>query len=260
MKSVAGFWIAAGVVVSACATGSIEPVVDAGKTEAATGVDASKDTSTTTDTGPQDTGPAIDVSNCVTSPPSNVCGVFPQCGCSSNQTCEVNQTALDGTSSCIMAGTKTTGQACTATAGQCASGLTCIWGECHPYCGTSGAMCTDPLTNYCVNLTDSSNNPIPNLLICHINCQLQDPSACGGGGEGCIYFATDTVDCYPVGTSGTCSATNTECKPGDVCVQQGAVYTCAPWCRIGMNDCTSGTCNAFSMPPTVDGQQYGYCM
>jgi len=101
---------------------------------------------------------------------------------------------------------------------------------------------------------------IPNLLVCHINCALQDPNACAGTGEGCIYFATDTVDCYPVGTSTTCSSSQPECKAGDVCVYDGvSTYTCYPWCRIGGSDCTSGICNAFGTPPTVNSQQYGYC-
>lgn len=261
MRGVAGVFVASFIVVSACATAGSTPGEDSGKPDTGTnGHDATAEASGN-DTGSKDTGSGVDVvDNCVKAPPSDVCGVFPQCDCPSNETCEVNQTKLDGSSSCVIAGTKTTGQPCTATTGQCAPGLTCIWGECHPYCGTAGASCTDPLTNSCVNLTDNSMNPIPNLLVCHVNCQLQDPSSCGGGSEGCIYFSTDTVDCYPVGTSTTCSAT-TQCAPGDVCVYDGvSTYTCYRWCRIGFSDCTTGTCNAFGMSPTVKGQAYGYCM
>ncbi len=226
------------------------------------GKDSSADVASQDGLSQQDTGGGKDViDTCQKAPPSDVCGVFPQCDCGASQTCEVDQTKLDGSSSCIAAGTKTTGQACTGTVNECAPGLTCIWNECHPYCGTAGSTCSDPLTNSCINLTNSSNNPIPNLLVCHINCSLQDPNSCGGGSEGCVYFQTDEVDCYPVGTSTTCSSTATQCKPGDTCVFDGvSTYTCRPWCRIGGSDCTTGTCNAFGTPPTVKGTQYRYCM
>jgi hypothetical protein len=244
-------------VAGACATAGGGSPVDAGKKDSGgVGTDSSTD-----GPAPNDTGPGPDTGgNCVKSPPSNVCGVFPQCGCGTQQTCEVDQNALDGSSSCVQAGTIGVGGACNQTAGQCAPGLTCIWGECHAYCGTDGSQCTTPNTNYCVNLTDSNNQPIQNLLVCHNDCNLQDPSSCGGGTEGCVYFDVDTVDCYPVGGSTTCSASSSFCKPGDVCVYDGvSAYTCSPWCRIGLNDCTSGTCNPFSTPPTVNSQEYGYC-
>ena len=44
--------------------------------------------------------------NCKKAAPSNVCGVSPQCGCGPSQTCEVDQNALDGISSCVAAGSK----------------------------------------------------------------------------------------------------------------------------------------------------------
>lgn len=248
-------------LVAACATSGVGggPGTDGGKKDS--GI-TEPDSGGGTDSGTtKDSGGGTDSGggNCVKSPPSNVCGVYPQCGCGTQQTCEVDQTALDGTSSCIQAGSTGLGQACNQTAGTCAPGLTCIWGQCHAYCGTDGAMCTNANTNYCVNLTDNSQNPIPNLLVCHNDCELASSSSCGGGSEGCIYFDVDKVDCYPVGTSSTCSSTNPNCAPGNVCVNNGSTYFCAPWCRIGGSDCTSGTCNAFGTPPTVNSQQYGYC-
>ncbi|HEY1956801.1 MAG TPA: hypothetical protein VGH28_14375 [Polyangiaceae bacterium] len=259
-------------VVSACATGGVGSGEDGGSivgkdggivigkdsggggNDAGGGGDATKP--------PQDSGlPPVDSGgNCAKAPPSNVCGVYPQCGCAGQQTCEVDQTALDGSSSCIGAGSGAIGSACTQTQGQCAPGLTCIWNECHAYCGTDGSQCNDPNTNYCVNLTDNNSNPIPNLLICHNDCQLQDASSCGGGSEGCIYFDVDKVDCYPVGPQTTCSAANPQCAPGQVCVFDGiSSYMCSKWCRMNGSDCGALTCSAFATPPTVNGVEYGYC-
>ncbi len=247
-------------VVAACATaggGGNEPK-DGGITVVGkdTGTNTN-DTGTTKDTG--SSNPDTGSDSCQKAPPSNICGVYPQCDCGGSQTCDVDQTKLDGSSSCVPAGTKTIGQACTATASQCAAGLTCIWGQCHAYCGTDGTMCTNANTNGCINLTDSNQQPIPNLLICHNDCQLQDPNSCGGGGEGCLYFDTDNVDCYPVGTTtANCNSTTSFCPAGQVCLTDQTNYFCLPYCRVGQNDCTSGTCNALSTI-VVNNVTYGYC-
>lgn len=251
-------------VVSACATGGLGTGADGGKSKDG-GIIIAKDSGGGDATKiPQDSGPPPPTDSgggCAKAPPSNVCGVYPQCGCGAGQTCEVDQQALDGSSSCIGAGTGALGSACTATAGQCGPGLTCIWGQCHSYCGSDGSKCTDPNTNYCVNLTDNSQNPIPNLLICHNDCQLQDPNSCGGAGEGCIYFDVDKVDCYPVGTTtANCNATTSLCPAGQICLTDQTNYFCLPWCRVGQNDCQTGTCNSLGTgAPMVNGVEYGYC-
>lgn len=248
------------IIFAACATaggGGNDPKDGGGgKDVIVVGPDTgTKDTGTPKDTGSNnDTG----TDTCQKAPPSNVCGVYPQCDCSGTQTCEVDQTALDGTSSCITAGSKGIGQACTATVGQCAPGLTCIWGQCHAYCGTEGTLCTQANTNSCINLTDNNQQPIPNLLICHNDCELSDPNSCGGGAEGCVYFDTDQVDCYPVGTTANCNATTSFCPSGQVCLTDQTSYFCLPWCRVGQNDCKTGTCNALSTT-VVNGVTYGYC-
>lgn len=228
------------------------------------GIIIAKDGGTTQkdSSAPKDAGPLPDTGGaCQKAPSSNVCGVYPQCGCGAQQTCEVSQSALDGTSSCVAAGTKGIGQSCAQTAGECAAGLTCVWNECHAYCGTAGAKCGNPNTNYCVNLTDGKSNPIPNFLICHNDCELSDPSSCGGGAEGCLYFGVDTVDCYPVGTTtANCNATTSFCPAGQICLTDQTNYFCLPWCRVGGNDCTSGTCNSLGTgAPMVNGTEYGYC-
>ncbi len=252
---------AVAAVMSACATGGSSSGDDAGKDG---GLILAKDSGGGGDVTvkPNDSGPPQDAGgSCQKAPPSNVCGVYPQCDCGANQTCEVDQTKLDGSSACVQAGSTQLGGACTATANQCAAGLTCIWGQCHAYCGQDGALCTVTNTNYCVNLTDQNTNPIPNLLVCHNDCELADPNSCGGNGEGCVFFKTDQVDCYPVGTStATCNATTSICPPGGVCLTDQTNYFCLPWCRIGGNDCTSGTCNSLgTSAPMVNGQEYGYC-
>src|SRR2546430_1890124 len=43
----------------------------------------------------------FDSGNCKTVPPSNVCGLDPQCGCGAMGTCDVDFQKLDGTTSCV---------------------------------------------------------------------------------------------------------------------------------------------------------------
>lgn len=235
------------LVIAGCATGGnviLHPTGDSGTKSDSGGIDSG---GTKPDGGQiiPDSGP-------------NACVVYPQSGCGSNMTCEVDQQKLDGSASCVAAGSKGIGQACTATAGQCAQGLTCIWNVCRPYCGTAGSNCTDAGTNACVNLTDNSNNPIPNLLVCRLDCQLQDPNSCGGGAEGCIYIDPGQTDCYPVGTStANCNAQTGLCPGGQVCLTDQTNYFCLPWCRVTGNDCTTGTCHTLSY--VVNGTEYGYC-
>ena len=216
------------------------------------------------DSGPgQDSGgnnPDTGGGNCTTSPPSNVCGVDPQCGCNSD-TCEVDQMKLDGSSSCVTAGSVGLGKACTATANQCATGLTCVWGVCRPYCGSigNGQACNKPGTGICRQLQNNSKQPIQNLLVCSVNCALNDATSCSGT-SGCIFDGTNNVtECYPVGKSMTCSANQTNCAPGYECINVNNVYSCAKWCKVGGNDCGNKTCTGFSMKVLVNNVEFGVC-
>ncbi len=205
--------------------------------------------------------PDTSTSNCTTSPPSNVCGVDPQCGCNSD-TCDVDLMKLDGTSACVTAGSTGVGKACTATANQCATGLTCIWGVCRPYCGSIGdkGKCTQPGTGICRQLNNNSSQPVANLLVCSTNCVLNDANSCGGK-SGCIFDNANSVtDCYPVGSSMTCSKNQPNCAPGYECITTNMTTdTCAKWCKLGGNDCGAQVCGGFMPKVLVNNVEFGVC-
>ncbi len=257
------FWsVALVVVVGGCAQGVTLPVNgnDGGvitKGDAGGGNDSGNNGSDSGNNG-SDSG---NNGNCTTSPPSSVCGVYPQCGCSGG-TCEVDQQKLDGSSSCVTAGSKQIGDACSKTAGECAQGLTCIFGVCRPYCGSDGASCSDPGTGHCKQLTQGqAQTPIQNLLVCSVDCSLTDPNSCGGGGVGCVYDSTNQdTDCYTTGTAMTCSST-TFCAPGYECIIDGNNNTlCKQWCHVNGSDCNTGTCTSLGTPVVVNGVEFGVCL
>ncbi len=206
----------------------------------------------------------FDAGVCVTAPPSNICGVDPQCGCGAG-TCDIDRTVTTGATVCTSAGSTPRGRACTVSS-QCTKGDTCESGACRPFCTTVGAACNKPGTSKCVQ-SGLGGVSVPNFKVCEIACALEDSSACGGAGVGCVFDdASGATDCAAVGTSNTCTATATDCAPGNVCVNSGsgASYGCFRWCRVGgpSADCagTGGTCAGFSTPVLVNGRQYGACL
>jgi hypothetical protein len=202
---------------------------------------------------------------CVRSAPSNKCGVFPQCGCTLAQTCDVPDST--GNAECVVAGTAPMGSSCVATAG-CAVGLTCLFGTCHAFCGNPGNACTIAKTGSCVQVTDTSNNPVPNLSVCRIACDLRDANACGGttaaGTGACVLDDKNETDCATAGTGtldGTCSNA-IQCGPALVCTVTGSASTgtCKKWCRVGTTDCGGTTaCGGFGTKVLVGGVEYGAC-
>jgi len=232
------------LVTSACATAATTYVPKDG---------GGADTATNPDTATKPDAP-VDP-NCTKAAPSNVCGVSPQCGCGANQTCEVDQVALDGSSSCVTAGSNAIATTCSKTT-DCAQGLTCVFGFCRPYCSTDGAKCPQPGTGNCVNLVDGSSNPIPNLLVCRLNCTLDNASSCGGGAGNCGPDDKGGTDCFPAGSSTSCSSSNPfTCQAGYVCLTSNL---CKKWCKAGTT-CPSGACGSFSTPVMIGSQEYGVC-
>ncbi len=218
---------------------------------------------TGTDAGPSqpDAGP----DTCVRAPPSNKCGVAPQCGCTLAETCDVPDAT--GNVECVVAGTAKMGAPCVATAG-CAVGLTCLSGTCHAFCGNPGSACTIASTGSCVQVTDSANAPVPNLSVCHVACDLRNANACGGttaaGSGACILTDKNETDCAKAGTAalnGSCGGA-VDCAATLVCTLVGTATTgtCKQWCRVGTNDCGGTTaCTGFGTKLMVGGVEYGAC-
>jgi hypothetical protein len=203
--------------------------------------------------------------SCLRAPPSLRCGVFPQCGCTLAETCDVQDS--DGNVACVTAGKAPMGGACVGTEG-CAVGLTCVFGACHPFCDNPGTECAGAGRGACQQVTSTSGRPMTNLTVCQVTCDLRDPRACGGttaAGTGVCNVSDDgTTDCVAGGirTVGqTCSPTD-DCGPALICaVAAGSTSgVCKKWCRVGTADC-GGTliCNPFGTKVKVGTVEYGAC-
>lgn len=205
--------------------------------------------------------------DCVTAAPSHRCGVAPQCGCSSSETCDVVDTS--GNVRCVPFGKAPMGRPCTATAG-CAEGLTCVFGTCHAFCADPGSPCGEDGTGACIQV-QASGGAIPNLAVCMVQCAPHDPKSCGGdtnAGVGvCLVDGDGGTDCQQAGTrkeNQGCSPQD-DCGSGLVCVTPtNASSTCKRWCRVGTTDCGGSVqCQSFStkvMVKTASGSlEYGAC-
>jgi len=262
--------IAAGIVAAlvACSSAApstsdpIDPVNDGSRQqrppptikEAEAGVG---DSGTTTD---PDAGSGV----CKTVPPTNRCGLDPQCGCGVNETCDVTNDET-GATSCTTAGSATLGRPCGRT-GDCAAGLTCAFGACRPYCTTARSKCNQPGTDLCIEMTDSNNNPYPLSNTCSIVCDPWDAKgACGT--NRCDWFESfykpfKISDCSAPGTAtlGQACKYDDDCVTGHLCIGS----KCERWCRMGQaGDCPSNkVCDDYFGVdgPTVGGVKRGVCL
>ncbi len=217
-----------------------------------------------TDTGSAiDTGSPADTSTC-TIPAGKVCGWVPQCGCKTTENCDF--TALDGTVSCISAGSVDVNGKC-ATSGLCKKGLTCVGGICQPFCGTL-SDCTGTGVHHCTQIQGGTPaKDIPGLKVCTTQCDLRAPAAaCGTAGCQVLDASAGTTACTSAGTAttkGSCTTDPLLCAPGYTCVTIGTATTsdCLPWCRVGVSgDCTGiKTCTGFSTPIVIGTYTYGVC-
>lgn len=210
-----------------------------------------------------DASASIPDDGCKRAAPSGECGVVPQCGCAETHTCDVVDST--GTARCITAGRAPMGHPCTATAG-CALGLTCIFGTCHAFCTGPTKACPQPSTGACVQVETQTGVAIPNLQICRVACELNDPKSCGGktnAGIGVCYVDGEGgTDCQEGGLraeSEPCSDTEV-CGPGLVCTSSTSGSMCKRWCRVGQDDCGPGkNCAGLASEVNVGTVVYGVC-
>lgn len=237
-----------------------DPVIDGG--DAA--FDAAFERKPVTDTAPTDdakveAGP----DNCAKPYPGAVCGLTPQCGCTSKETCDIADTS--GSVHCVAAGLAPIGAPCVTTSG-CRQGLTCVFGTCHELCQLAGATCQTASKGECTQVNAPGGAPIPNFKVCRVECDVRDPTACGGitgAGSGvCMVDDQGRTDCAKGGTRGedeACTPAD-ECAPGLVCTTSAGNNTCKRWCRVGeATDCTVGTCRSFSTKVIIRGVEHGVC-
>lgn len=266
-----GTFIALGVSGLACS--QTTPPVDEPSDGEETTSKPTKDSGSSSDGNQVPTNPgkdaSVDSGTCAVVAPTNRCGLAPQCGCGTNETCDVTNPQT-GATSCLTAGNMTLGRPCTQT-GECVQGLACVFGACRPYCASASEKCTAPGTDYCMSIADEGA-PIPTLAVCSITCDPRVPQAVCGQ-NACIWFPKEYIpakftDCNAPGVLGefnTCTSVY-DCAPGLACVlhpNPSVGQECERWCRLGQaGDCGLDlTCkDAFgSDAPTVDGFKLGVC-
>lgn len=208
---------------------------------------------------------------CTLTPPSDGCGLAPQCGCNANETCDITN-VVNGAVSCVKAGTKSLGRACMVTS-ECLQGFTCQFGSCRPFCAKVGASCNSAGTGVCIAATDDQNVPMPNDLVCTLTCDPVSPEALCGTGNTCLWFPSlyapaKVTDCSFPGDVVALAACTTDydCVAGYACGKHPTKgLQCEKWCRIGAAytaDCPSGfTCkDVYGVDaPVLGGIKEGLC-
>lgn len=278
-------WVSAFAIATlvACATAPLDPPDPSGDTAAETKKKPSGGSSGSSTTPPPPPtsldsadGGSDASAACTPVAPTNKCGLDPQCGCGSNETCTVTSETT-GATACIPGGSATLGRPCNQ-AGDCVAGLTCYFGACRPYCSNARTKCTAPGTDLCVEVLDNNNKPEPNMKLCTIACDPRNPSpVCGT--NSCLWFPTyyspeKVSDCNYAGTNApyTPCQGDADCKPGYACVNHPKYgLECERWCRIGVaGDCTAPSGTTFppnltckdvftTNAPVIGGQKEGSC-
>ena len=249
--------------VVACATGESLPV-DGGTgpdatvpivvEDAAVGFDSAIRSDGSTDATP------TDASTCATP-----CGLAPQCGCNSSDTCDLDDT---GKKACVPSGTGLAGRPCLGTR-ECARGLVCANGVCRAPCETAGAACVGPREGKCgpYPKSETDGGPTVEYTACAVTCDYGDEASCGFKqndllAAACVYRpSTNAVECLKVRNvqlqSGLCNA-DAECGAGRVCIPQTGFSTCRRLCKVG-DPTACGGCGGFATPRVVAGVTYGFC-
>jgi hypothetical protein len=227
-----------------------------------------------------DASTLVDANGCSVQP----CTLDPQCGCPTNQSCDIDPTDLMGNvcRAINVAGTET--DTCTSFS-ECDKGYVCIGdgtdNSCKRYC-TTDAECGTPRGQCVIQIVDGSSNAIPGAVVCSSNC---DPAGnagayCPSGYKCGIFSATfpypggtshDIADCTPAGAGGqgtTCTGTgqgdDTLCGPKTLCTTfDGSTFACNTICNrsAGGTECAALglTCYGFTTPLTIGGTEYGVC-
>ena len=200
---------------------------------------------------------------CSTDPTSSICapggnpGMGDDAPDSGTRTCQL--VAADGQieAACGMAGPGASGDICTS-ATSCQAGLGCAstgvqdLAVCEPFCCGDLEAC--PAATYCTQapLVDTQL-PIP--VCTHVTpCELLNDAVWCKPTQTCAIVRNDgTTSCLDIGTGeagGHCP-----CAAGYTCSY--ATDTCFQLCRIGSDDCGTGTCQGGTTPYP---QGIGFCV
>ncbi len=202
-------------------------------------------------------------SACTTAP----CGLSPQCGCATTETCDLTAGGL----ACVAAGTAAAGAGCVSTS-SCASGLVCVAGACRAPCAAEGTACLPASGGVCRAYATASGLDGGALdagaprLGCTVPCELTDQASCGyrdgdNVASGCVWFApTGQTDCVRVASklSSLCES-DADCAPGRACVAFSGFSACRKLCKVGDPNACGECSSRFTPPRVIAGVTYGTC-
>lgn len=233
------------------------------------------------DANPNTGGPDANNAGCV----KPTCDLVPQCGCPSDQACDLDGTML-ATGGTECRGVNAQGQeASTCTNPEdCAAEYVCLGGatsQCRHYCTGDadcpgdGSLCLIQITysggdvpgaktcsKACPPAATANPTGCPPNYACHIF--LDDPDGSLGGGSGETGDERFLTDCLAAG-AGThdadCSANGmSDCAAGYDCVTIGGNDRCRQTCAYPGGTCATGSCARYAAPrPVIGAQEYGVC-
>jgi hypothetical protein len=220
-----------------------------------------------------------DANNCSVQP----CTLWPQCGCPTGQSCDVNPSTLSGN---VCRAVNSPGRV-TNTCGsfsECDVGYVCLGDttndSCHQYC-VSNSDCPGPRGQCVIQLTDASSKAIPGAVTCSSNCDPSTASAsayCPAAWKCGLFTATypagsttkyDITDCEiaGTGTQGTnctvaAAGDDTKCAQNYTCATlNGTAFNCGKVVKYLTGSCPTGTTlYAFNPALTIGGTEYGVCL
>lgn len=277
-----------GLLAGACATsdagGGVSPDADPLAPDADPNAPDADPNAPDADPAAPDANPAtsIDASNGCSKQP---CSLSPQCGCPTNQACDLKNSELStGGTECRAVNTAGTDTSTCTAPETCASGYVCLGspGQCRRWCvgdndcPGAGSLCL-------LEVTYTGGNTVPGAVTCSKNCDPAgnvNPTGCPTG-WGCHVYADDPdgtfgngderflTDCTPTPATGggdgaTCTSNNS-CAAGYDCISltSGGTTTmqCKQTCVYGGGVCATGTCQRFAEPrPVIGGVEYGVCI
>jgi hypothetical protein len=220
----------------------------------------------------------LDGNGCSTQP----CSILPQCGCTADETCDVDTGDDIGTTCRPITANGNEDDTCPST-NDCDRGYVCLGGanpSCKKYC-SGNADCMAP-RGVCIHQVTGDNGPIAGIpRACSSNCDPVDTTGAGCPSTmKCTLYTipdnndtpTNIVDCSPAGTGmqgDDCTATNgssgveSRCAKGYQCVKltNESTFKCRRLCNAPgtTTGCNGQMCLAFTPAYTLAGVSYGVC-
>lgn len=188
----------------------------------------------------------------------------PQCGCSNDQKCTLDE---QGLRTCEADGSVKAGESCDGPT--CEAGTMCLgsslFANCKSFCD-SDSDCSGAGSLCVVKLGDGQGGALQETW-CTDDCDPVTNSGCPASGK-CVMFREPNppnrifTDCWQAGT-GTQNEScvyDDDCAAGYACIDHNGGI-CSHWCEVANPSCPGGTiCHSFGTPALVGGVEYGACV